>query len=237
MAIARASRHLASTETLLEQIGSEDLGRWHLAADECQFSNFGKVRISRLMALTPERAANLLRCWGRSAVHEAPGSSQLFELLRQLERSNGAMKARLVWKSVEFRRYRDCLYLLPAQSNPIPHVARYWMAEPLLDLPVVGVRLRSRRRVGHGIRTSGMNIPAIEVRWYNQKIGLRLVRGARTRTLRNLFQERGVPPWERWRLPVLCIDDSVAYVPGIGVAANFAAKADEPGIEFLVEEC
>jgi tRNA(Ile)-lysidine synthase len=234
--IARASRHLAATETLLEQIGSEDLGRWHLTADECQFTNFGKIRVSRLMALSPERAANLLRCWGRRADPEAPGSGQLFELLRQLAQSSGAMKARLVWKSVEFRRYRDCLYLLPAQADPMPHVARHRMTGPLLDLPVAGVRLRSRRGVGHGIRASGTNIPTVEVRWYNQKIGLRLTRGARTRTLRNLFQERGVPPWERWRLPVLCIDDSVAYVPGIGVAASFAARADEPGIEFLLEE-
>ena len=37
--IARASRHLAATERLLEQIGIEDLTRWHVAADECQFSN------------------------------------------------------------------------------------------------------------------------------------------------------------------------------------------------------
>lgn len=234
--IARASRHLAATETLLEQIGSEDLGRWHLAADECHFSNFGKIRITRLAELSPERAANLLRYWGRKAIHEAPGAGQLFELLRQLERSDGAMNTRLVWKSVEFRRYRDFLYLLPAQAEPMLNAPRYWMAESLLDLPVAGVRLRSRRSVGQGIRASRMNIPAIEVRWYNQKIGLRLAREARTRTLRNLFQERGVPPWERWRLPVLCINDSVAYVPGIGVAAGFAARADEPGIEFFLEE-
>jgi tRNA(Ile)-lysidine synthase len=234
--IARASRHLAATEVLLEQIGSEDLGRWHLSADECQFTNFGKIRVSRLMGLSPERAANLLRCWGRRAAHESPGSGQLFELLRQLERSNGAMKARLVWKSAEFRRYRNCLYLLPAQADPMPYVARFQMAEPLLDLPVVGARLRLRRGIGQGIRASGTNIRGIEVRWYTQKIGLRLSREGRTRTLRNLFQELGVPPWERWRLPVLCIDDSVVYVPGIGVAANFAALADEPGIEFLLEE-
>jgi tRNA(Ile)-lysidine synthase len=236
-AVARTSRHLAATEALLEQIGREDLGRWLLTAEECQFSNFGKIRISDLLAVSPERGANLLRCWGRKAVHEAPGSSQLFELLRQLERLNGAMKARLAWKSVEFRRYRDCLYLLPAQSDPIPHVSQYWVAEPLLDLPTAGVRLRSRRIIGQGIRTSGTRIPEIEVRWYNKKIGLRLVEGASTRTLRNLFQERGVPPWERWRLPVLCIDNAVAYVPGIGVAVSFAARAGEAGIDFLLEEC
>ena len=128
------------------------------------------------------------------------------------------------------------MYLLPVQADPIPHAAHCCLTEPLLDLPIAGVQLRSRRRIGHGIRASGMNAPVIEVRWYNKKIGLRLAQGAKTRTLRNLFQERGVPPWERWRLPVLFIDDAVAYVPGIGAAASFAARANEPGIEFLLEE-
>jgi tRNA(Ile)-lysidine synthase len=235
--IARASRHMAATETLLEEIGSEDLTRWRLAADECQLSNFGKMKVSDLVAMSSERGANLLRCWGSRATHEAPTSSQLFELLRQLEGVGGPKKARLAWKSAEFRRYRDWLYLLPAQPDPTHRIAQHTVVEPLLNLPVAGIRLRSRRGFGSGIRISGTTVPQMEVRWYSQKIGLRLSKDTRTRTLRNLFQERGVPPWERWRLPVLYIDDLVAYVPGIGPAARFAARVNEPGIEFLVEEC
>jgi tRNA(Ile)-lysidine synthase len=234
--IARASRHFGAAEALLEQIASEDLDRWHLSADECQFANFGKIRISRLRTLSGERAVNLLRHWGRKAALVSPASAQLFELLRQLDRSNDAAKARLLWKAVEFRRFRDYLYLLPEQTNRVPEVSRHILAEPLMDFPAPRVRLRSRRGIGQGVRTSGRNIPAIEVRWYNKKIGLRVSERARTRTLRNLFQERGIPPWERWRLPVLFIDESVVYVPGIGVAAGFAAKGKEPGIEFFLEE-
>jgi tRNA(Ile)-lysidine synthase len=235
-AIARASCHLGGTETFLEQIGEEDLGRWLLTADECRFKTFGKIQISDVIALSPERAANLLRCWGRRAVHEAPGSNQLYELLRQLGRVNGAKASRLVWKSVEFRRYRDFLYLLPTQENPGSLAVQHWMVEPFLDLPFAGVRLRTRPGVGCGVRVSSAKVPAVKIRWYNKKIGLRLERGAKTRTLRNLFQERGVPPWERWRLPVVCIDELVAYVPGIGVAAEFAAREGETGIEFFLEE-
>jgi tRNA(Ile)-lysidine synthase len=234
--IARASEHCARAETLLEQIGEEDLKRWLITPNECRFANFGKVAISNLVVLSPERAANFLRCWSRNVDHEAPGSDRLFELLRQLGRSGEGRKARLAWKSVEFRRYRDYLYLLPAQASRTPRAAKCSMVDPWLDLPTVGLRLRALRGMGSGIRASGINIPAIKICWYNQKIGLRLAGGARTRTLRNLFQEQGIPPWERWRLPILCIDDSVAYVPSIGAAAEFAAGRNEAGIEFVIEE-
>ena len=34
------------------------------------------------------------------------------------------------------------------------------------------------------------------------------------RTLKNLFQEAGVPPWERDRLPLLFCGDDLVWVPG-----------------------
>ena len=50
------------------------------------------------------------------------------------------------------------------------------------------------------------------------------------RTLKNLLQESAVPPWERERMPLLFIGDALAWVPGIGVAAEFRASSDEEGI-------
>ena len=41
------------------------------------------------------------------------------------------------------------------------------------------------------------------------------------RTLKNLFQEAGVPPWERERLPLLFCGDELVWVPGLGVDARY----------------
>ena len=53
---------------------------------------------------------------------------------------------------------------------------------------------------------------------------LRPVGARNQRTLKNLFQENAVPLWERTGTPVLCVDGRIAWVAGIGVAAEFAAQ-------------
>ena len=40
------------------------------------------------------------------------------------------------------------------------------------------------------------------------------------RTLKNLFQEAGVPAWERERLPLLYRGDALVWAPGLGVDAR-----------------
>jgi tRNA(Ile)-lysidine synthase len=53
------------------------------------------------------------------------------------------------------------------------------------------------------------------------------------RTLKNLFQESGVPAWERDRLPMLVHGDDVVWVAGLGVDAKYRAPKNAPG--FLPE--
>ena len=50
------------------------------------------------------------------------------------------------------------------------------------------------------------------------------------RTLKNLFQEAGVPPWRRERLPMLYKGADLVWVPGLGVDARFSATAGEAGL-------
>jgi tRNA(Ile)-lysidine synthase len=51
-----------------------------------------------------------------------------------------------------------------------------------------------------------------------------------SRTLKNLLREADVPEWERERVPLLFRGDSVAWVPGVGVAAEFACGPGAPGL-------
>ena len=49
-------------------------------------------------------------------------------------------------------------------------------------------------------------------------------------TLKNLFQEARIPPWQRDRLPFVFLDDELVYVPGIGLAETYQAAGDEEGL-------
>ena len=50
------------------------------------------------------------------------------------------------------------------------------------------------------------------------------------RTLKNLFQEAGVPPWERDRLPLIVCGDDLVWVPGLGVDVRYRAPKNGPGV-------
>jgi tRNA(Ile)-lysidine synthase len=44
------------------------------------------------------------------------------------------------------------------------------------------------------------------------------------RTLKNLFQEAGVPPHARERLPLLFCGDELVWVPGLGIDARYQTR-------------
>jgi tRNA(Ile)-lysidine synthase len=56
---------------------------------------------------------------------------------------------------------------------------------------------------------------------------------ARRRTLKNLWQESAVPPWQRDRWPLLWLDGELVCVPGVAVASAVVARPDQPGRVFI----
>jgi tRNA(Ile)-lysidine synthase len=59
---------------------------------------------------------------------------------------------------------------------------------------------------------------------------IRLAADRPTRTLKNLLQERDVPMWQRDNLPLLFHGDRLVWVPGVGIAAEYACQAGESGL-------
>jgi tRNA(Ile)-lysidine synthase len=106
-----------------------------------------------------------------------------------------------------------------------------WNGEKRLALPALGGELRFRRKRGGGFALPGKQ--GIEIRL--RAGGERLQPDPRRprRTLKNLFQEAGVPPWQRERLPLLYCGERLVCVPGLGVDAAFRAPAGGSG--WLVE--
>ena len=102
-----------------------------------------------------------------------------------------------------------------------------WRGEPLLRLP--GGVLHFRRGNG-GIADERLRDQPVTVRWRSGGERLRLAPDRPSRTLKNLFQETGVPAWERERLPLLFCGDALAWVPGLGVDTAFSASSGGRGL-------
>jgi tRNA(Ile)-lysidine synthase len=48
--------------------------------------------------------------------------------------------------------------------------------------------------------------------------------------LKKVFQEQGIPPWERQRIPLIYIEEKLAMIPGLWVCEPFQAGPGEPGV-------
>jgi tRNA(Ile)-lysidine synthase len=95
----------------------------------------------------------------------------------------------------ELRRYRDLLYARAAQADPPANWELLWDGSPL-ELPAGCGRVR--------LVPSGITPVRARLRFRRGGEALKPVGSEHTRELRDLFQQVGLPPWERGRLPLLC---------------------------------
>ena len=49
------------------------------------------------------------------------------------------------------------------------------------------------------------------------------------RTLKNLFQEAGVPPWQRARMPLIYRGDDLVWAPGLGIDSRYQSAEKRAG--------
>ena len=104
-----------------------------------------------------------------------------------------------------------------------------WKGETRLPIPALGGELRFRAVRGKGFLRN-LSVQGLTIRLRSGGERLQTDPRRPRRTLKNLFQEAGVPPWERDRLPMLLRGDEVVWVPWLGVDERYRAPKNAPGI-------
>jgi tRNA(Ile)-lysidine synthase len=170
------------------------------------------------LALREQLAAHGLR---------APTERRLADMLRQL-RACGARTA-IRHDGAVLRTYRGEV-MLERAAPPMRFTPVKWSGERKLALPALEGELHLLPARGAGIDRA--RLEAGEVHLCQRRGGERLQPdpGRPRRTLKNLFQEAGVPAWRRARLPLLRCDGELVWVPGLGIDARFQAAPGAAGL-------
>jgi tRNA(Ile)-lysidine synthase len=220
-AIARAAANLGEARDLLDAMAQGDL-------DAC--SDGEAVDVPALLALGEARAKNVLRFWCGTHGIEPLSAARLAELLRQLKESRIDANTTLAAGKWKFLRYRNRLHLQRSAPASQSELSEEWKGENALPLLSLGGVLKFKPEEGRGLSVGRLLSERVTVRLRRGGERLRLDYRRPTRTLKNLFQERGVPPWRRDRLPLVYCGESLVSVPGIGDACEFRAEPGEPGL-------
>lgn len=171
-----------------------------------------------------ERA--LLRAFLRDKGLRAPSEARLAELLRQI--GSGSPRMALEHDGAVLRRHRGAVLIeKPIRAADFRPVR--WDGRSRMALPELGGELRFRRVQGRGIdRARAAAGLTVRLRAGGERLQPDPKRPRRT--LKNLFQESGVPEWQRGRLPFLASGDDLVWVPGLGVDASWVSARGAPGI-------
>jgi tRNA(Ile)-lysidine synthase len=217
--LANAARRFGEAAKLLDELADRDLA---------ELSQDGRLDWGGLSRLDQARQKNLLHRW--LALHGEFVSSEvgLVEFLRQCRAAAADAQVAMAFGGLTLRRWQGQLYRVAA-GNPELSPSRVWQREPVVAW--CGGELRMPESLGVGLRAD-LLAGQVEIRSRQGSEVIRLRAGGPSRPLRQLFQERGVPPWERPRLPFLWADGRLAAVGGIGIAAEFQAAGNQPSFAF-----
>lgn len=168
----------------------------------------------------------LIKRWLARADAPRPGHRQLHELLHGVLEAREDAAPLLAFGGVEIRRYRGIAHLMRPRQRGVPREPIAWSPETVLALPWGQLRL-VQSQVG-GLDASRIHAGALSVRFRAGGERCHPVTRRHAQDLKKLFQEWGVPPWERATVPLLYCDDELAAVGELCICVPFAVPPGVP---------
>lgn len=183
-----------------------------------------KLPLGKLKALEHSRQRNALRYWFSALAEQyslpAPGFEELRRLVEELIPAPEDAKPLVSWSDssveVQVRRYRDSLYVLKNFPAQCPTGSYTLDLQQSLLLPA------NLGRVSLKTAPDGLAIDAgdsLEIRFGIDPGSVR-PRGRKTRTFKKIYQDYGVPPWLRQRIPLLYVNEQLAAVGDLFLCAD-----------------
>ncbi|MDF3055055.1 MAG: tRNA(Ile)-lysidine synthetase [Gammaproteobacteria bacterium] len=209
-ALARSAKHCAETNILLIEMAQEDLVH-------CKGSVAGTLSVSALLRLSLARQKNLLRFWIKELGFLLPTTVKLEQLLLTVLLARKDACPHLIWCGAEVRRYQDNLYIMTPLPEHDPTEIFNWDMQETLLLPGVG-QLNSCEEIGKGIHLPLGAYVTVRFRAGGERMHVAGRLG--THPLKKLFQEWGVPPWLRSRVPLIFYGEELVMVVGYASSAH-----------------
>lgn len=213
-AAVRLAQHAAAADALLGEIAPAD--EEGLVVDR---------------ALDPARRAHAVRAFLAAHGLAMPSAARLAQMVSQLYEGREDARIRIAHDGAVLARHRGRVRiergLPPSGASPwsIP-----WHGEACVELGPGRGAVSFEAVVGAGLARRAVACGEWHFSPRHGGERIRLAPERPRRTLKNLLREAQVPVWRRTTLPLLFADGRLAWVPGLGVAAEFACAPGEPGL-------
>lgn len=221
---ARSAAHCAEGQALLEEFALD-------LCQQVQGTQMNTLSVKKLKELSLAKQRLILRTWINQQGWPLPDVKKMKSIQQDVMSAAWDKMPCVEWGDIALRKYRDDLYLVPVDKESNITTGWEWDFKQSLMLSGVGV-LHAERVRGRGL-SSRVAQCSVQLRQGGEVVGMPM-RG-HSRTLKNLFQEWKVLPWERNTTPLIYVDNQLAAVAGYFLSDNYTAKGEEWGYELVFE--
>ena len=223
--LTRAAAHQAESALVADALAAHD-GERAIVEDPRLGATLEREALARLECDAPFRARNLLRWFLQQHGLRAPSAARLEAMLGQLVHAAPDARVLLMHEGMALGIHRGRIGL---HAPAIAAFAVPWHGDRTLVLP--HGHLEFEPVCGEGLAAAAVARAPLSVRSRGGGERIRLRANGRGEALKRLLQEAGIPHWQRDDIPLVWCGDTLAAVPGVGIAAAFRAAAGAPGYE------
>lgn len=219
--LARLGRLAGEAERLLEELADSDI-------EGLRIPGCMQMLRAPALGLSSPRWRNLLRRLLVLVGAAMPDEARMREAERQFREGGAASGSRVLLCDVALCVYRERWWI---EAATVPREAadfRPWRGEAALQW--AGGVLDFSAASGQGVAADLAKAAPCRVGRRVAGVRMRLNASGPSRSLKNLWQEAGIPPWLRDAVPMLWVGERLAWIAGVGVAAEFRCPPGEAGI-------
>ena len=210
-AVARTAEHCAAANHLLNTCMAEHL---HAMLDQKTQS----LSLLQWQQYDVHQQHGLLRLWLQNFGLQAPSQAALHALIQQVILARADANPQQFLQGWTIRRYRQRLYAMPQQCTQAFTEELEWsQAKPTILLNNAYQLSRIPAHKGIAQQLWQQSKITLQPRSGGEVLQLQGRRGHHS--LKKLFQEAAIPPWERDSRPLIYINGRLAAVAGLWVAA------------------
>lgn len=215
---SRLIEHQQEVKSLLDEIAEDDLR-------QAVAKTSSAINIDVICNFSNARKKNLIAFWLKKIGMNLPASRHLNQIMTNVLDSEEDKEPCVNWNGVEVRRYRNMLYAIKPLSVHDRSMRYEWdINQPFL---LSDESLVASSEKGKGISKKRIENKIVEIRFRQGGEKIRPENQSISKSVKHLFQEKGVLPWCRDRIPLIYIDNQLALIPGFCMDEKFAAKNNE----------
>ena len=190
------------------------------------------INIDRLRQYETHEQTLIIRHWVAESGRQMPNEKHIQQLFGKVINARTDATPELTWQAGEIRRYKRHLYLMSPITQPRINLHYQWTPTRPLPLPCIGKQLDSKYVLGEGLDAKRCE-RGFEVLFRSnseQCIG----KNGCLQSLKKILQNLDIPPWERYRLPLLINAGHVIAVGGYWVSPEYQAQKDQWGYKLIL---